>query len=124
MTTNQITKPTEATAPAQEPETVTLTLPRRHYLPNSKTPLTKADIAEDMIAYLSEIVNDMANLAVDHFMFTDEPENWKYSFKPIASRIIVLYHHLEMVYNFLSMAYDMPDKYFRDQLETLIVPGE
>lgn len=124
MTTDQITKPTEPTPPAQEPETVTLTLPRRHYLPNSETPLTKDSIAEDMITALSGIVDEMGNIAADYFMFLEEPEIWKYGYRAISSRICVLYHHLDIVYNFLAAAYNMPDKFFRDQLETLIVPGE
>ena len=124
MTTEQITKPTETTTPAQEPETVTLTLPRRHYLPNSKTPLTKDGIAEDMITALSGIVDELGNIAADYFMFPEEPEIWKYGYRAISSRICVLYHHLAMVYSFLAAAYDMPDQYFRDQLETLIIPGE
>ena len=124
MTTDQITNPTEATTKAQEPDTVTLTLPRRHYLPNRKTPLTKDGIAEDMITDLSCIVDELGNISADYFMSLEEPEIWKYGYQTISSRIRVLYHHLAMVYSFLAAAYNMPDQYFRDQLETLIIPGE
>ena len=124
MTTDQITKPTEATTPAQEPETVTLTLPRRHYLPGSETPLTKDGIAEDMITFLSAAVSELGSLCCEHFMFLEPPEYWTLSYGEISNRVVVLYHHLDMIQNILSAAYNMPDKYFRDQLETLIVPGE
>jgi len=119
MTTAEITQTTETA-----PETVTLTLPRYHHLPDSKTPLTKDGIAEDMITFLSAAVGELGNLCMEHFMFLDEPESWKYSYRAISNRVVVLYHHLDMIQNVLSAAYNMPDQYFRDQLETLILPGE
>lgn len=112
------------TAQAQGPETVTLTLPRRHHLPGSKTPLTKAGIAEDMITQLSTAVSALGSLCCEYFMTTEPPEYWALRYGEIANRATVLYHHLDMIQNILSAAYDMPDQYFRDQLETLITPGE
>jgi hypothetical protein len=57
-------------------------------------------------------------------MTTEPPEYWALRYGEIANRATVLYHHLDMIQNILSAAYDMPDQYFRDQLETLITPGE
>lgn len=119
MTTAEITKTAETA-----PETVTITLPARHHLPDSTTPLTKDGIAEDMITFLSAAVGELGNLCMEHFMSLDTPENWNYSYRAISNRVVVLYHHLDMIQNFLSAAYNMPDQYFRDQLETLILPGE